>query len=357
MKLNEIALGRSVTYPFYSIFDVVQQRVPGQPGLKIRFKKKKQLPPEVLQSGIYAWNHPDWGYFYVGIASKNNFRERWYKHVQKLLDQCTTAKQMQNWQEFSGRFFAAGYGIDDLKQIQLRFFPIPMDQGDSPEQFKAKLKAIEDRIVKIINPACNYQYDPTRASSTRTVTQRAITESSGYSLSGSFTPDLITSKVWLLNELARIAPELDTVYVLGSWYGNLALYMHLQPTVSYNQIINVEKDQGMLNQSQRMLDHVGAKNIEYMLKDANELDYRQLGKQGAVINTSLTDMPGRDWFEHIPAGTMVVMQARDQDPGEQYQSTQDIIDKFPLDQVYYTGTLDLQDPETPYQRFMVIGRK
>jgi hypothetical protein len=187
--------------------------------------------------------------------------------------------------------------------------------------------------------------------------KKKVNESSGYSLSGSFTPDLIRSKVWLLKELSKIAPELDTVYVLGSWYGNLALYMHLQPTVDYRQIINVETDADMLNQSQRMLDHVGAERIEYMLKDANKLDYQQLGTNGAVINTSLTDMPGTAWFENIPAGTLVVMQARDRDPGEQYHSTQDIIDRFPLSQVYYTGTLDLQDPETAYQRFMVIGRK
>ena len=187
--------------------------------------------------------------------------------------------------------------------------------------------------------------------------KKKVNESSGYSLQGSFTNDLTTSKVWLLNELGKIAPTVDTVYVLGSWYGNLALYMHLQPTFEYERVINVEKNANMLSQSQRMLDHVGAERVESMLKDANDLDYRQLGDRGAVINTSLTDMPGTAWFENIPTGTIVAMQARDQDPGAKYSSTQDIIDKFPLDQVYYTGTLDLQDPETPYQRFMVIGRK
>jgi hypothetical protein len=187
--------------------------------------------------------------------------------------------------------------------------------------------------------------------------KKKVNESSGYSLSGSFTNDLTTSKVWLLNELAKIAPTVDTVYVLGSWYGNLALYMHLQPTFDYERVINVEKDSGMLTQSRRMLDHVGAERVESMLKDANDLDYRQLGDRGVVINTSLTDMPGNAWFENIPTGTIVVMQARDQDPGVKYSSVQDIIDKFPLNQVYYTGTLDLQDPETSYQRFMVIGRK
>ena len=187
--------------------------------------------------------------------------------------------------------------------------------------------------------------------------KKKVNESSGYSLKGSFTPDLTRSKVWLLDELAKVAPDVGTVYILGSWYGNLALYMNLQPTVKYTNIINVENNQSMLDQSRRMLDHIGADNIEHMLKDANDLDYRQLGNAGVVINCSLTDMDGTNWFEHIPDGTLVVMQARDHDPGYQFASPEDILDKFPLDQVYYKGSLELKDPETRYNRFMVIGRK
>ena len=187
--------------------------------------------------------------------------------------------------------------------------------------------------------------------------KKKVNESSGYSLAGSFTRDLTTSKVWLLDELAQIAPTVGTVYILGSWYGNLALYMTLQPSIKYTNIINVEQDQSMLDQSERMLDSVGADRVEHMLKDANDLDYRQLGNAGVVINCSLTDMDGTDWFKHIPDGTLVVMQARDHDPGYQFHSPEDIVEKFPLDQVLYTGTKQLEDPETRYNRFMVIGRK
>lgn len=186
---------------------------------------------------------------------------------------------------------------------------------------------------------------------------RDLAESSGYSLQGSFTRDLTTSKVWLMQELARIAPRVGTVYSLGSWFGNLSLYMHLLPLLKHGRIINVERDPAMLRQSQRMLDHVGARDVDHMLRDANDLDYRQLDSDGVVINTSLTDMPGRDWFRNIPAGTLVVMQARDHDPGRQFHSAQDILDRFPLAKVDYQGELDLQDPETRYKRFMVIGRK
>jgi hypothetical protein len=352
MRLKEVErLGRSVRYPFYSIFKAVQP-FPDRPGLSIQLRRDR--PAETRQSGIYVWHHPDWGYFYVGIAAADNFTERWNKHIQKLLDNCSSAKQMANWQTFAQKFAAAGYGIDDLKDVTLRFYPRP--NTGSPT-FKQELADLETRIVATINPACNREYNPERPSSTRFPAQRPLKESSGYSLAGSFTSDLTTSKVWLLTELAKIAPQLSTMYVLGSWYGNLALYNTLQPTVDVDQTINVETDPAMLSQGRRMLDRVGADNVEYMLKDANELDYRQLGSNGAVINSRLTDKTGTAWFENIPTGTLVVMQARDQDPGQQYHSVQDIVDRFPLSQTLYQGTLDLEDPETPYHRYMVIGIK
>jgi len=184
-----------------------------------------------------------------------------------------------------------------------------------------------------------------------------VNESSGYSLEGSFTPDLIKSKVWLLTELARIAPSVGTIYVLGSWYGNLGVLLTLDPVLEYKQLINVETDKKFLQASERIQDHLGMDNTEYMLKDANELDYSQLGNNGVVINTSLTDMQGQAWFDNIPSGALVVMQSRDHDPGNAAHSTQDIIDRFPLSKIVYDGKLQLEDPETAYTRYMVIGIK
>lgn len=160
-------LGKSVKYPFYSIFSVVEQRTNDRPGLKIRLRKDR--PAETRQSGIYVWHHPDWGYFYVGIAAADNFTERWNKHIQKLLNQCTSAKQMVNWGAFAQKFAQQGYGLDDLADITLRFFPRP--RSDSPT-FKKELEHIETRIVKILNPMCNYEYDPSRPSSTKIPTAK-----------------------------------------------------------------------------------------------------------------------------------------------------------------------------------------
>ena len=187
--------------------------------------------------------------------------------------------------------------------------------------------------------------------------QSDLAESSGYSLAGSFTRDLIASKVWLLTELARIAPQVGTIYVLGSWYGNLGVLLALDPIVRYKRLINVETDPKFLQASKRIHDHLGMGNTEYMLADANTLDYRQLGSDGVVINTSLTDMQGRGWFDNIPAGTLVAMQARDHDPGVEYHSAKDIQRRYPLSQVIYHGSMQLRDPEIKYTRYMVIGVK
>jgi hypothetical protein len=187
--------------------------------------------------------------------------------------------------------------------------------------------------------------------------QSNLDESSGYTLAGSFTRDLIASKVWLLNELARIAPQVGTIYVLGSWYGNLGVLLELDPVVRYKKLINVETDKKFLQVSRRIHKHLGIDNTEYMLTDANDLDYRQLGPDGVVINTSLTDMPGQAWFDNIPNGTLVAMQSRDHDPGNAADSTQDITDRFPLSEILYDGELKLHDPETRYTRYMVIGTK
>jgi hypothetical protein len=187
--------------------------------------------------------------------------------------------------------------------------------------------------------------------------QSNLDESSGYSLAGSFTRDLTASKVWLLTELERIQQDFSAVYILGSWYGNLAVYMKLQPGITADKIILVEKNKEFLTTSRKLLDLAGADNVEYMLADSNKLDYRQLGDAGVVINTSLTDMPGRSWFLNIPEGTLIVLQARDHDSNRSFSSTQDIIDRFPLSEVLYHGSMQLRDPETKYTRYMVIGRK
>jgi hypothetical protein len=53
----------------------------------------------------------------------------------------------------------------------------------------------------------------------------------------------------------------------------------------------------------------------------------------------------------------VAMQARDHVEENPFFSAKDIQQRFPLSQTLYSGSLSLEDPETEYTRFMVIGIK
>jgi hypothetical protein len=185
-------------------------------------------------------------------------------------------------------------------------------------------------------------------------------ETSGYSLSGSYTPDLVFSKLWLAQELKQILQENDidsvpVAYVLGSWYSNLSTILRRTGT-PIEKIVDVEKNRSWLQTGQKLQQGMGIQGVQYMAADANRIDYRQLKGPGIVINTSTNDMPGQDWFDHIPPDTLVVLQGRD-NVERDYPSPESLLETYPMESVLYTGTMDLEDPETPYQRSMIIGIK
>ena len=187
---------------------------------------------------------------------------------------------------------------------------------------------------------------------------RDIYESSGYSLAGSYTPDLVFSKLWLSRELKSVLQQqnIDSVpvaYILGSWYSNLSTVLR-RTGVPIDNIVDVERRGEWLRTGQQLQQDMNIQGVQYMQADANKIDYRQLQTPGIVINTSTNDIPDHGWFEHIPAGTIVVLQVRAE---HTYNSPADLLEMYPLETVLYSGTWDLTDPETPYQRSMVIGIK
>jgi hypothetical protein len=186
-----------------------------------------------------------------------------------------------------------------------------------------------------------------------------INEVSPNNLKGSFTKDLIISKLWSIDELHKIRNRFDTIYILGSWYGNLSL-MIINKHLQFKKIINVELDNKVLKTGKRLAKKLGIdKNIEDMHKDANDLDYRQLTDNSVVINTSTTNMENDGWFDNIPKGTLLALQARNNDSGavNQYENLESFSRDYPMSKILYKDQLTLKDPETGYERYMIIGIK
>jgi hypothetical protein len=186
-----------------------------------------------------------------------------------------------------------------------------------------------------------------------------IVEVNKDTLTDSNDDNLQIARHWALSQLRKIKNNFDTVYILGSWYGNLSLMLSDFPKLQFQKIINVDIDDHAIDVSQKLINNQNINNVDHMLKDANTLDYRQLGPDGLIINFSTTNIKGNDWFNNIPKGTLVLLKARNNDPGaiNKFDDIEDLIKYYPLKRVLFSGTKELIDPETPYECYVVIGLK
>jgi len=183
-------------------------------------------------------------------------------------------------------------------------------------------------------------------------------EASPSTLAGSFTPDLVTGKTWLCNQLKK---ELDgrsagDVYILGAWYGNMGVFLQ-QAMIDFDRLIMVEINPHRLATARRLLEPLyRAGRLKLTLVRAEQIKYPD--KRITVINTSTNDM-SRTWLQRVPDGTLTVMQGRDNLDNPQIETSRAGVfyTKFPLENTVYWGQRRLRDPETRYTRFMKIGYK
>lgn len=176
---------------------------------------------------------------------------------------------------------------------------------------------------------------------------------------GSLGPGLVDSKFWLLTELAKIKDSFNVIYILGSWYGTLGAMIALDPRIDYKKMITVETNKKYLAVGKKFIGMAGGHNVNPMLKDANDLDYRQLYRDSLVINTSCGNIYGVEWFENIPNGALVVLQGRNRDPDavNQFDSLKEFVNTYKLDNILFSGSKKFKDPETVFESYLLIGTK
>ena len=189
--------------------------------------------------------------------------------------------------------------------------------------------------------------------------QREFTaEASPDTLAGSFTPDLVTSKTWLCNHLKKELGDRSAgdVYVLGSWYGNMGIFLQ-QANIDFDRLIMVETRQRLLATARRLLEPLYQEGrLKLVLGHAEHIKYPD--KNITVINTSTNEMT-RTWLQRVPPGTLTVMQGRDNlsNPRIETERAGVFYLKFPLENTVYWGQRRLRDPGTRYTRYMKIGYK
>lgn len=151
----------------------------------------------------------------------------------------------------------------------------------------------------------------------------------------------------------------NQVYSLGSWYGNMALMM-LRTHVPFEQMIDVDIERRYLETSRLFLkDLVKQRRLRSICGDCNQLVYH-CTQPALVINNSTNNMQNHGWLDHIPNGTLVALQGRDNEPQNKLnkaKTLQEFNELYPLGKTLLLSSLPLRDPGDQYRRFMKIGIK
>jgi hypothetical protein len=193
-----------------------------------------------------------------------------------------------------------------------------------------------------------------------------------------FSRSQIKSKVWLIEELARINDHYDNVVFLAGWYGQLkSIY---EQRLTYRKLRNVELDKAACNASDYIFNIANLENhkVKAVHANINELTLHKNGyewtvenfKEGTsysekflpdlIVNTSAEHM-SEEWFHQIrfkqlKSNPIVVIQSNNMFDGDGHINCVHSVDhmkkKFPMKEVLYEGELQLKG----YKRVMLIGR-
>jgi hypothetical protein len=191
-----------------------------------------------------------------------------------------------------------------------------------------------------------------------------ITESAPETLKGSFTPSLMLSKLWMCGALKRLMRKeninkFNTVYSLGSWHGNMALFMLIKQ-VPFRIMVDVDLNPQYLATSQKLMPKLHKQGrLVSMAADANTIDY-DAPAPSMVINNSTNNMRNAGWLSNIPRGTWVALQGRSNEPQNRFNTVHSLKafdTEYPLSETLLLSGIPLHDPNDHYVRWMKIGIK
>ena len=186
------------------------------------------------------------------------------------------------------------------------------------------------------------------------------------------------SKIWLIEELAKIESNYDNVAVMAGWFGQIKTIYDKRLTYSKMRIIELDKKACETSDYIFNIANLENYKVKSVNADINELTLYKNGyewevenfKDGSkysekflpnlIINTSAEHMT-EEWFHQIrfkelESNPIVAIQSNNMFDGEGHincvHSADHMKKKFPMKEVLYEGELQLKG----YKRVMIIGR-
>ena len=187
-----------------------------------------------------------------------------------------------------------------------------------------------------------------------------------------FSRGQLQSKLWLVNELKKVTPDLGVVFLCAGWYGTLAT-MLLESSLRIHKIRSFDIDDSCRSVAE-IFNRPWVKNdwkFKPCTQDINCINfnshtYEVIRTDGTtceltdipdtIINTSCEHIENfEEWYSKIPKGKLICLQSNDYVALEEHvncvKDSLHFAEMTPLSKVCFTGELQLGK----YTRYMRIG--
>jgi hypothetical protein len=196
-----------------------------------------------------------------------------------------------------------------------------------------------------------------------------MTNSDKFDPHESFYHGLIKSKLWLCEELEtsiyRECLSKPTLHILGCWDNLLAFMLLTRKPTFYNEIHGYDINPEAIATANRVCDmwKYESPKVHNYIQDVNDYDFNR-HTNSIFINCSIDQMDSNNWYNSVPNDSLVCIQTTNiTDPEfpwyikQTTSSLDELINKFNLRRLLYSGKKRIQYKENGYNRYMIIGCK
>jgi hypothetical protein len=181
-----------------------------------------------------------------------------------------------------------------------------------------------------------------------------------------FSAAQMQSKLWLVERLEHALEEYEIkedghrIWILAGWYAMTNLIIRTRNRIRVKEIRSFDIDPFC----EHMADAINnlwvwtAWEFKAHTADINQLEYTP--NPDVVINSSVEHMTSNAWWDNIPKGTVVCLQAsdmEDEDHVNQFSTARNLFKAYPVEELIYEGIKRFEFDDKAFYRVMIIGIK
>jgi hypothetical protein len=181
-----------------------------------------------------------------------------------------------------------------------------------------------------------------------------------------FSAAQMQSKLWLVERLERTLEEHRPIedgyriWILAGWYALANFLIRTRSKIPVLEVRSFDQDPSceIVADAVNNLWVYRAWEFKAHTADINLLEYKP--RPDVVINSSVEHMRSNEWFENIPSGTMVCLQASDMiddDHVNSMSSIKDLMNRYHMSEYLYDGIKRFEFEDKAFNRVMIIGVK